>query len=94
MFVVLQVGIRSKCFVLCDRGCQSPCQGITYRRTAEVCELFYYKPSSYDLRPDCVHFQVVNNPGSFSERLLNMPRVIFTRMNQFWRFLAYALWRK
>jgi len=57
------VAIRSKCFILCDRGCQSPCQGINYRRTTEVCELFYYEPCSYDLQPDCVNFmlQVVNN---------------------------------
>jgi len=61
---VNEVAPRSKCFILCDRGCQSPCQGINYHKTAQRCELFYYEPCSYDLQPDCVNFmlQVVNNP--------------------------------
>ena len=57
------VAPRSKCFILCSRGCQSPCQGINYHKTAQRCELFYYEPCSFDLQPDCVNFmyQVVNN---------------------------------
>jgi len=60
---VNEVAPRSKCFILCDRGCQSPCQGINYHKTAQRCELFYYEPCSYDLQPDCVNFmlQVVND---------------------------------
>ena len=69
---VNEVAIRSKCFILCDRGCQSPCQGINYHKTTEVCELFYYEPCSFDLQPDCVNFmyQVVNDLPIFQSRYI------------------------
>ena len=58
-----EVGVSSKCFVLCSGGSQSPCQGVNYHKTAQRCELFYYEPCSYNLQPDCINYlhQVVNN---------------------------------
>ena len=52
-------GLRSRCLGLCNQGCQSQCQAFNYRKTTELCELFYYEPCSYDVQQDCVNFQVV-----------------------------------
>ena len=54
------VAARTKCTIECSRGCQSPCQAINYRQTTQLCELFYYKPCSYDLQPDCYNYKVIN----------------------------------
>ena len=50
------VASRGKCTIECSRSRQSPCQALNYRQTAQLCELFYYEPCSYDLQPDCYNF--------------------------------------
>ena len=55
------VGTRVDCLTLCSQGCRSQCQAFNYRQTTQLCELFHYEPCSYDLQPDCVNYQVVNN---------------------------------
>ena len=51
----------SLCTIECSRGCGTPCQAVNYRQTTQLCELFYYEPCSYDLQPDCIFSQVVDN---------------------------------
>jgi len=68
------VHLRVNCAAECSRGCQSPCQAINYRQTAELCELFHYEPCSYDLQHDCYNFvyQVVDIIAGLSGDLLNI----------------------
>jgi len=55
------VGTRGKCTIECSRGCGSPCQAVNYRQTTQLCELFYYEPCLFDVQPDCIFSQVVDN---------------------------------
>ena len=50
---------RIDCLSLCNKGCRSPCQAINYRQTAQLCDMFYYEPCSYDLQPDCANYKVM-----------------------------------
>ena len=49
---------RVRCIASCYQGCASTCQAVNYWMTTKLCELFYYEPCSYDVRPDCANYQV------------------------------------
>ena len=50
---------RIHCVASCNHGCPSrSCSGINYWQNAQLCQQFYYRPSSYDVQQDCEHYQV------------------------------------
>ena len=60
------VGSRVECVSSCNRGCSSPCQSVNYWKNAQLCQLFYYVPCSYEVQHDCVNYQVTTtNSWSF-----------------------------
>ena len=52
------VGSRVQCVSSCNRGCSSPCQSVNYWKNAQLCQLFYYAPCSYNVQHDCANYQV------------------------------------
>ena len=52
------IGTRLQCVTSCNLRCPSPCQAVNYRQIAQLCEMFYYEPCSYDVQPDCANYQV------------------------------------
>jgi len=49
---------RIECALSCSADCASPCHTVNFWKKAKLCQQFYYLPSSYEAKQDCVSYQV------------------------------------
>ena len=55
-----KVKSRIQCSSTCSQGCPSPCHAFNYWKNAQLCQQFYYRPSTYAIQQDCVSYQVTS----------------------------------